>query len=95
MKEVAIVKVTCSETSIGGGWALVTKPEIGQPSHQQISGLAFYKDAYDEYVCCDGDVKPAHWFFVKYCYRHNLKLVKYDDLLKGENEDEQTNGNYN
>lgn len=37
MKEVAIVKVTCSEMSIGAGWALVTKPEAGQPASQQIN----------------------------------------------------------
>lgn len=80
MKEVAIVKVMCSEMSIGAGWALVTKPEAGQPASQQKSGLTFYKDAYDEYVCCDGDIKPAYWFFVKYCYKNHLKLVGYEEF---------------
>lgn len=79
MKEVAIVKVTCSDMIIGG-WALATKPEAGQPASQQKSGVTFYKDAYDEYVCCDGDMKPAYWFFVKYCYKHHLKLVDYEEF---------------
>lgn len=84
MEKVAIIRTTgIEESTVGGTWALVTRKK-GEPivfGDQIHRGLFFYKDEIDEYVCCDGEYKAARWFFVKYCYKHKLKLVEYEDLF--------------